>query len=97
MFNGLSLLSPKKIHSQTLRGMFEDLPFPHLIKSDSVAKAQCRKVYLVEWCEEQYFAESGIPADCIKFWQGVAKHNDFKELARYTSTCLITPAGNAIV
>ena len=43
------------------------------------------------------FAESGIPADFFKFWQGVAKQNNFKGCATYALTCLITPASSAIV
>lgn len=37
------------------------------------------------------------PPDSLKFWQGVAKHDHFKELAAYALTCLITPASNATV
>ncbi|CAM1311707.1 Uncharacterised protein g5782 [Pycnogonum litorale] len=96
MFKGLSLLNPNKVLSQTLRGKFEDLPFPHLMESDGVIEEQYRKVGLVEWCEE-CFAGSGIPKDSLKFWQGVAKHNNFKELATYALTSLITPASNATV
>ena len=54
----LLLLNYNKIHSETLRGKLEDLTFLHLMKSNSVVKAQYRKVYLVEWCEKECFAES---------------------------------------
>ena len=97
MFKDLSLLNPKKIRSQTLRGKFEDLPFPHFIESKRIVEVQYRKVYLVEWCEVECFAERGIPADSIKFRQGVAKYNNFKDRATYALTCFIAPASNAIV
>ena len=62
------------------------------MESNSDVEAQYRKVYLVEWCEE-YFAESGIP-EILRFRQGVAKHNNLKDLAL---ACLIAPASKAIV
>ena len=40
MFKGLSLLNAKKILIQTIRGKFEDLPFPHLLEGNSVVKDQ---------------------------------------------------------
>ena len=79
-FKGLSLQNSKKVLSQTLSGKLEDLPFSHHIESNSVDKAQYRKDYLVDWCEEECFAESGIRRDSLKFWQGVAKHNNFTDL-----------------
>ena len=33
----------------------------------------------------------------VEFWHGTTKHNNFKDLATYALTCLITPANNAIV
>ena len=48
-------------------------------------------------CGEEFFAESIIPADSTKFWQGVVKQNNFKYLTTYALTSLITPASNAIV
>ena len=51
------------------------------MKSNGVFEAQYKKVYLVEWCEEESFAASGIPAGSHKFWHGVAKHDNFKDLA----------------
>ena len=59
-FKGLYLLSPNNILSQTLRGKFEDFPFPHLMESYSLVEAQYKNVYLVEWYEEEYVADSGI-------------------------------------
>ena len=56
--------------------MYEGLPFPYLMKSSSVDEARYIKVYLVEWCEQECLAESGIPADSLKLWQGAAKHNN---------------------
>ena len=67
------------------------------MESDNVVKDQYRNVYLVVWCEEECFSESRITADYLKIWQGIAKHNNFKDLATYASTCFITPASNAIV
>ena len=52
--------------SQALRGNFEGLPFPHLMESSSIVETQNIKVYLVEWCEEECFAESEIPTDSPK-------------------------------
>ena len=39
----------------------------------------------------------GSPADCLIFWQGVATHNNFKNVASCALTCLIAPTSNAIV
>ena len=97
MLKGLSLVNHKKILSQTPRGKCEYLSFPHLMESNSVVEAQHRKVHPVEWCEEECLTECRIPADSPKFWQYAAKHNDFKDLAIYALTYLITPASNAIV
>ena len=83
----------RKFSSQILRRKCKDLQFRHLMESNSVVEAQHRKVYLVEWCEEECFAESGNPADYLELWQGVAKLNNFKNLA----SCLMTPTGKAIV
>ena len=47
MFNGISLLNLKKILSQTLRGKFEDSPFPHLMDCNSGVEAQYRTAYMV--------------------------------------------------
>ena len=66
------------------------------LESNSVVEAQYGEVYLVEWCEEECFAESRFPTDSLKLWKGVAKHNNFNDLATYAFTCLITPASNAI-
>ena len=90
MFKGHSLLTFKKFLIQTLRGKFDDLPFPRLMESNSVIVARYRKVSLVEWCEEECFAESGINADSLNLLQDVAKHNNFKDLATYALTCLNT-------
>ena len=57
MFKGLSLLNLKKILSLTPSEKFEDLPYPHRMESNSVVEAQYREVYMVEWCEEEFFAE----------------------------------------
>ena len=65
MFKGLSLINIKNILSQTLRGKLEDLPFPHHMENNSVVEAQYRKMYLVKWCEEECFAESGISAEFL--------------------------------
>ena len=73
MLKSLLLLSLRKVLSQTLRGKFEDLSFPHLMDSNSVVEAQYGKVYLVEWCEEECFVVSGIPSDSLRFWHGVGK------------------------
>ena len=62
MHRGLKLINLNKILSQTLRGRIEDLQFPHLMECSSAVEAQHRKVHLVEWCEEECSAESGIPA-----------------------------------
>ena len=67
------------------------------MERNSVVKAQHRKAYLVEWREEECFVESGITEDSLKFWQGVAKQNNLKDLATCALACLITPASNAIV
>ena len=87
-----------QILSQTLKGKFEDLPFLHLMENDiSLMENQYRRISLVEWCEEECFAEGGIPKESLLFWQGVAKHNNFKEFSTYALTSIITPASNAIV
>ena len=81
MFEGLSFVNHKDILSQTLRGKFEDIPFPYLIENDSVVEAQCRKVYLVESCEEKCYITGGrIPADSLNFCHDVYNHNNFKIL-----------------
>ena len=64
------------------------------MESNSVVKTQHRKICL--WCEEECYAESGIPADSSTISQGVAKHNNFKDLATYAFTCLITHASNVV-
>lgn len=40
---------------------------------------------------------NGIPTDSEEFWVGVFQHRDFRELAKYALTCLVTPVSNAIV
>ena len=97
MSKGLSLLSHNEVLSQSRRGMFEDIPYQHLMENNSLVVTQYRKVYLVEWCEEECLTESGIPADSPALWQGVAKHNNVIDLATYALTCLISPASNVIV
>ena len=93
MFKFISLLSRKKFLSQTLVGKFEELPISKLMEGHRVAEAQNRRV---EWCDEECFAESGIPVDYPNFWQGVAKYNKHKDLATYAFTSHIAPVNSAI-
>ena len=51
----------------------------------------------MELCEDKCFAESGIITDSLKFWPGVAKHNNVKDIYAYALISLIIPASNAIV
>ena len=77
------MLNPNKVLSQTLKGDFKDLTFVHLMDDNmSIIECQYRKINLVEWHEEECFAASGIPSNTLQFWQGVAKHSNFKNCHR---------------
>ena len=80
------------------RPKFSQLPFLHLAEENqTIIEEQYRKLPFIEWTEEKQFKENGIPQDTEQFWKGIMQHPQFKELAIFALTCLITPVSNAVV
>ncbi|XP_076802430.1 uncharacterized protein LOC143446600 [Clavelina lepadiformis] len=103
LFKDLINYSPAIILNQVSRPIFSKLPFLHLageyqtiIEEQYRKKVNYRKLPFIDWKEQKQFKENGIPQDTEQFWKGVMQHPQFKELATFALTCLITPISNAV-
>ena len=55
-------------------------------------------IKMEKWNEAPFNAQGKIPQDTETFWSGIlSKHPNFRELATYSLTCLLTPVSNAVV
>ena len=98
LFKDLINYSPAVILNQVSRPIFSELPFLHLAgENQTIIEEQYRKLPFIDWREEKQFKENGIPQDTEQFWKGIMQHPQFKELAIFALTCLITPISNAVV
>ena len=98
-FKKLSYLSPKLILCQLSRKEFADLPLLHLTadKTEEI-EGQYRKLIFVDWRNKEHFAKQEFSSiSSQQFWNGVAQHPLFKDLATYAWTCLALPVSTAVV
>ena len=101
-FNGLSLLNPQKVLSQSGRATFQELPLRHLIDDMGAVDTQYRKIQLQIWREEAVF-NGDLPKESEPFWAKIRKHQlsdgsfPYRELSNYALAALSVPVSNAIV